>query len=62
MHRTSVVESSGDRVTWSYDSAYQLLNERRSGVNGYNVTHTYDAAGNRTVKIDSGARTTAIRI
>ncbi len=57
-NRTRVTEASGDRVTWSYDAAYQLRRERRSGANGYDVTHTYDPAGNRTVKAASGVRTT----
>jgi RHS repeat-associated protein len=53
-----VVEANGDVVSWSYDPTYQLTHERRSGANSYNVTHTYDAVGNRTLKEDSGARTT----
>lgn len=57
--RTRVVETSGDIVTWTYDATYQLTRERRSGPSSYDVTHTYDPAGNRLVKIDSGARTTA---
>ena len=57
-NRTGVVESDGDRVTWSYDNTYQLTREQRSGANSYDVTHTYDFAGDRLVKIDSGSRTT----
>jgi hypothetical protein len=52
------VEASGDRVTWSYDATYQRMNERRSGVNSYNVTHVCNNVGNRTVKNDGGSRTT----
>jgi YD repeat-containing protein len=37
-NRTSVLESSGDRVTWTYDPANQLLNEQRSGVNKSKVS------------------------
>ncbi|MBS0264545.1 MAG: hypothetical protein JSS02_21605 [Planctomycetes bacterium] len=57
--RTGVTEASGDRVTWTSDPTYQLVNEKRSGVNSDNVTYTYDPAGNRTVKMESGARTTS---
>jgi RHS repeat-associated protein len=53
-----MLEASGDRVTWTYDPTYQLVNERRSGVSSYNVTHTYDSAANRTVKFDGTTRTT----
>jgi RHS repeat-associated protein len=57
-NRTRVAEVNGDRVTWSYDNTYQLRRERRSGANAYDITHTYDAVGNQTLKTDSGARTT----
>jgi len=30
-NRLSVVEASGDTVTWSYDSTYQLTREQRTG-------------------------------
>ena len=40
-NRLRVVESSGNRVTWSYDKTYQLKNEQRSGSNSYNITYTY---------------------
>src|SRR5439155_868200 len=32
-NRLRVVEANGDRVTWTYDAAYQLIREQRSGVN-----------------------------
>jgi RHS repeat-associated protein len=57
-NRTQVVEANEDVVSWSYDPTYQLTREWRSGANSYNVTYTYDAVGNRTLKEDSGARTT----
>src|SRR5262249_25492764 len=57
-NRTRVIESSGDRVTWTYDNLYQLARELRSGVNSYPVTYTYDLAGNRLTKRDSGSPTT----
>jgi YD repeat-containing protein len=58
-NRVGVTEASGDRVTWTYDATYQLTRERRSGVNSYDVTHVYDPAGNRTLKLDGGSRTTS---
>ena len=56
---TSVLESSGDRVTWTYDAANRLTREERSGASGYDTTYTYDALGNRLVKEASGALTTS---
>jgi YD repeat-containing protein len=53
--RNSVRLSKAD---WTYDASYQLRHELRNGTNSFDVTHTYDAAGNRTVMIDSGTRTT----
>jgi RHS repeat-associated protein len=57
-NRTSVVESSGDRTTWTYDATYQLKHEKRTGGTAFDVTYSYDPAGNRTWQIDSGTRTT----
>ena len=37
---TSMVELSGDRVTWSYGNAYQLTREQRSGTDAYDITYT----------------------
>ena len=53
-NRTRVVESNGDVVTWTYDSAYQIKSERRSGANAYHNTFTYDNAGNKNIKNASG--------
>lgn len=58
--RTRVVELSGDRVTWSYDAAGQVVAERRSGAQGYATTFVYDPAGSRTREIAAGERTTAL--
>ena len=58
-NRQRVVESSGNRVTWSYDKTYQLKNEQRSGSNSYNITYTYDPVGNRLTEINGGVRTTS---
>lgn len=49
----------GTRVTFAYDDTYQLTREERNGANSYDVTHTYDKVGNRTVQIDGGSRTTS---
>jgi RHS repeat-associated protein len=57
-NRTRVIESNGDRVTWSYDNAYQLTVERRSGVNAYAISYTYDGVGNRARMVSSGSPTT----
>ncbi len=57
-NRTGVVEAGDVRTTWAYDHTYQLTHEHRSGHYAFNVTYTYDAAGNRLLEEDSGARTT----
>src|SRR5262249_49984872 len=57
-NRTRVIESDGTRVTWSYDNTYQLTRERRSGANTYDVTYTYDPAGNRKAMLTGGVTTT----
>jgi YD repeat-containing protein len=45
-------------VTWTYDDSYQLTREQRAGATSYDTTFVYDAVGNRTLQVDSGARTT----
>jgi RHS repeat-associated protein len=57
-NRIRVVEANGDQVTWSYDNAYQLTREIRSGANAYAITYSYDPVGNRLTKRDGGAPTT----
>lgn len=60
-HRKSQWESDSTRTTWTYDKAYQLLNERAAGGpanTSYNVTHSYDPAGNRTLSNDGTTVTT----
>jgi RHS repeat-associated protein len=45
------VDSDGTVTTWTYDNTYQLRNENRQGgpaITSFNITHTYDPAGNRT--------------
>src|SRR5262249_9508610 len=59
-NRTRVLESNGDRTTWTYDTTYQLKRERRSGAVTYDVTYAYDPAGNRAAQTDSGTRTTCV--
>ena len=58
-NRTGVLESGGDRVTWTYDAANRLTREERSGASAYDMAYTYDPLGNRLVKEASGARTTS---
>jgi len=58
-NRLRVVESTGNRVTWTYDNTYQLKNEQRSGSNSYNITYTYDPVGNRLTLINGGVATTS---
>jgi len=41
-----------------YDNTYQLTRERRSRANAYDITYTYDAAGNRRTKREAGVTTT----
>src|SRR5206468_5313617 len=57
-NRMRVAEVDGNRVTWSYDNLYELTRERRSGANAYDITYTYDAAGNRRTKLENAVRTT----
>jgi RHS repeat-associated protein len=59
-NRMGVLEANGDRVTWVYDATYQLTAERRSGASAYANTFTYDSRSNRTVKNESGTRTTTV--
>jgi YD repeat-containing protein len=49
-HRMGVTEANGDHVTWTYDAAYQLIREQRSGDNAYDIAYTYDPVGNRLTK------------
>jgi YD repeat-containing protein len=58
-HRLGVTEAGGDRTTWTYDRSYQLARELRSGLTAFAVTYAYDPAGNRTLQIDAGVRTTS---
>jgi RHS repeat-associated protein len=57
-NRIGVTEANGDVITWSYDNAYQLTREQRSGANTYDITYSYDAVGNRLIKIEGGQTTT----
>jgi hypothetical protein len=55
-----LLEATGIRTTWSYDTTYQLVNEHRTaaGPAEYNITYTYDPVGNRLVMTAAGALTT----
>jgi YD repeat-containing protein len=57
-NRTTMAESDGSLVTWTYDSQNQLVGENRTGTNPYRQTYTYDPASNRTLENVDGARTT----
>ena len=57
-NRTRVVEADGTPVTWIYDNTYQLLRETRSGSHAYDITYSYDPAGNRKTMLTGGVRTT----
>jgi len=56
--RIMVREGTDSCVTWTYDDRPALINERRSGLNPYNVTYTYDATGNRVHVDADGVRRT----
>ncbi|MFO0949514.1 MAG: hypothetical protein U1D30_26970 [Planctomycetota bacterium] len=55
--RIAEIWEDGTRVTWTYDNAYRLTNERRPGTNGFHITHAYDPVGNRTKKTEDGVVT-----
>jgi YD repeat-containing protein len=57
-NRIGAVEHDGTVTTWTYDDSYQLTREQRSGSGSFDVSYSYDAAGNRTLQNDSGALTT----
>ncbi len=56
-NRLGVTEATGQRTTWTYDNSYQLINEHRSGADGFNTTFVYDPVGNRLEKNASGVVT-----
>ena len=58
-NRTSLSEADGARTSWSYDAAYQLTAEHRTGANAFRNTFVYDNRGNRTLKNLDGQRTTS---
>jgi len=59
-NRLGVLEATGVRTTWSYDSIYQLVGEHRTAAApaGYNITYIYDPVGNRLMMNAAGALTT----
>ena len=54
-NRTSLSEADGSRTTWSYDAAYQLTGEHRTGANAFRNTFTYRsfAATNEWVRMSA---------
>jgi RHS repeat-associated protein len=57
-NRLGVTEADGTRVTWTYDTTYQLTHEQRDGTNAYNVTYQCDPVNNRLRMLDGGTPTT----
>jgi YD repeat-containing protein len=55
---TSLVDAGGDRTTWTYNAVNALRRERRNGTNAYDITYTYDAAGNRLTQLTGGVLAT----
>ncbi|MDZ4848723.1 MAG: FG-GAP-like repeat-containing protein [Pirellulaceae bacterium] len=55
--RIAIVESSGRRVTYDYDSLYRLVAERitDSTLGNRTIEYVYDSVGNRMTKLDSVA-------
>ena len=58
-NRLTTLESSGARVTWNYDPVNQLTGDQRSGTGAYDRSFSYDANGNRLVKVADGEITTS---
>jgi YD repeat-containing protein len=44
---------SDHATAYTYDDAYQLTQETRTGTNAYSIAYTYDAAGNRLTKVQN---------
>jgi len=55
---TAAALANGDLMTFTYDDNHRLTREQRSGTNAYDMTYTFDAAGNRTTKLTAGVTTT----
>ena len=55
-----VVDETSARTTYTFDKDYRLAREHRenSSIATFDITYAYDAAGNRTLKVEDGARTT----
>jgi RHS repeat-associated protein len=49
-HVTTAVQVGNHAVANTYDAAYQLIRELRTGSNPYDIAYTYDATGNRLTK------------
>ncbi len=55
VNRTGVVEGAGGKVSWTYDTTYQLINECRTVTYPYCTTYVFDPVGNRLVLNANGA-------
>ena len=56
--RTQVTESDSSAEVYAYDAKGRLAAETRTGTNPLNITHSYDAVGNRLQTVNGGASTT----
>ena len=56
--RSQVTEQDGSVEAYSYDASGRLIAEVRTGSTPFNITHTYDAVGNRTQSVRDGASST----
>jgi RHS repeat-associated protein len=55
--RSQVTEHDGSIETYTYDAKGRLSAEIRTGSDPFNITHGYDAVGNRTQMVRGGAST-----
>jgi YD repeat-containing protein len=53
----SVLELDGRQTSYTYDAAYQLTGEARTGSRGYATSYVYDANGNRVTRVGNGLTT-----
>lgn len=58
-NKTTILDNTGDRVTWKYDKLHQLIDDHRTGSGGYRKTFTYDPVGNCLVRDVNGVLTTS---
>jgi len=54
---SQITELDGSVVTFSYDALHRLTSDVRTGTNPYNISYTYDPAGNRLTRVKDGVTT-----